>query len=141
MREEGSPNSFVIKPAKSMLVFDLSLVCLVALLIWLSPIVIAIKLLFILLVIIYGVVTVNDFRRSKPVVLVYSPQTNRWLHNQQPVSLQTQQFLTAPLVILYFFSADQKKISQVIPADSMSKDQHIRLRKLIIAWSKTANRS
>lgn len=141
MRVESAPNSFVIKEAKSILVFDLSLVGLVIAMIWASPIIIAIKVLFILLVIIYGVVTVKDFRRSKPNTLVYSPQTNLWLYNQQPVSLQTQQFLTAPLVILYFFSADQKKISQVIPADSMSKDQHIRLRKLIIAWSKTANRS
>lgn len=140
MRVESAPNSFVIKEAKSILVFDLSLVGLVIAMIWASPIIIAIKVLFILLVIIYGVVTVKDFRRSKPNTLVYSPQTNLWLYNQQPVSLQTQQFLTAPLVILYFFSADQKKISQVIPADSMSKDQHIRLRKLIIAWSKTANR-
>ena len=141
MRVGSAPNSFVIKEAKSILVFDLSLVGLVIAMIWASPIIIAIKVLFILLVIIYGVVTVKDFRRSKPNTLVYSPQTNLWLYNQQPVSLQTQQFLTAPLVILYFFSADQKKISQVIPADSMSKDQHIRLRKLIIAWSKTANRS
>ncbi|MDA8856072.1 hypothetical protein N9I42_00450 [Porticoccaceae bacterium] len=107
--------------------------------IWASPILVAIKVLFILLVIIYGVVTIKDFRRSKPNTLVYSPQTNRWLHNQQPVFLQSRQFLTASLVILYFFSANQKKITEVVPADSMPKDQHIRLRKLIIAWSKTAN--
>jgi hypothetical protein len=140
VRVESAPNSFVIKEAKSILVFDLSLVCLVIGMIWASPIIIAIKVLFILLVIVYGVVTVSDFRRSKPNTLVYSPQTNSWLHNQQPVTLQAQQFLTAPLIILYFFSVDQKKISQVIPADSMSKDQHVRLRKLIVAWSKTANR-
>ena len=139
MRVESAPNSFVIKAAKSILVFDLSLVCLVVGMIWASPIIIAIKLLFILLLIIYGAVTIRDFKRSKPNVLVYSPQTNRWLYDQQPVSLQSQQFLTAPLVILYLLSANQKKITQVIPADSMSKDQHIRLRKLIIAWSKTAN--
>jgi hypothetical protein len=140
VRVESAPNSFVIKEAKSILVFDLSLVCLVIGMIWASPIIIAIKVLFILLVIVYGVVTVSDFRRSKPNTLVYSPQTNSWLHNQQPVTLQAQQFLTAPLIILYFFSVDQKKISQVIPADSMSEDQHVRLRKLIVAWSKTANR-
>ena len=141
MRVESGPNSFVIKAAKSILVFDLSLVCLVIAMIWASPIIVAIKLLFIMLVIIYGAVTIKDFRRSKPHVLVYSPQTNRWLYNQQPVSFQSQQFLTASLVILYFFSVDQKKISLVIGADSMPKDQHIRLRKLIIAWSRTANRS
>ena len=141
MRVESAPNSFVIKEAKSILVFDLSLVGLVIAMIWASPIIVAIKLLFIMLVIIYGAVTIKDFRRSKPHVLVYSPQTNRWLYNQQPVSLHSQQFLTASLVILYFFSVDQKKISLVIAADSMPKDQHIRLRKLIIAWSRTANRS
>ncbi len=139
MRVENGPNSFVIKAAKSILFLDLSLVSVVTGMIWVSPILVAIKVLFILLVIIYGVVTIKDFRRSKPNTLVYSPQTNRWLHNQQPVSLQSQQFLTASLVILYFFSANQKKITQVIPVDSMPKDQHIRLRKLIIAWSKTAN--
>jgi hypothetical protein len=141
VRVESGPDSFVIKAAKSILVFDLSLVCLVISMIWASPIIVAIKLLFIMLVIIYGAVTIKDFRRSKPHVLVYSPQTNRWLYNQQPVSLHSQQFLTASLVILYFFSVDQKKISLVIAADSMPKDQHIRLRKLIIAWSRTANRS
>lgn len=141
MRVESGPNSFIIKAAKSILVFDLSLVCLVIAMIWASPIIVAIKLFFIMLVIIYGAVTVKDFRRSKPNVLVYSPQNNRWLYNQQPVSLQSQQFLTASLVILYLLSVDQKKISLVIPADSMPNDQHIRLRKLIIAWSKTASRS
>jgi hypothetical protein len=140
VRVENGPNSFVIKAAKSILIFDLSLVCLVTVIIGFSPIIISIKILFIMLVIIYGVVTANDFRSSKPNVLVYSPQTNRWHYNEQPVSLQSQQFLTAPLVILYFFSANQTKITQVIPADSMPKHQHIRLRKLIIAWSKTANR-
>ena len=139
MKVENGPNSFVIKAAKSILIFDLSLVTLVIGMIWASPIIITLKVLFILLVIIYGVVTIKDFRRSKPNTLVFSPQTNRWLHNQQPVSLQSQQFLTASLVILYFFSANQKKITQVIPLDSMPKAQHIRLRKLIIAWSKTAN--
>jgi hypothetical protein len=139
VRVENGPTSFVIKAAKSILIFDLSLVCIVTGMIWASPILVAIKVLFILLVIIYGVVTIKDFRRSKPNTLVYSPQTNRWLHNQQPVFLQSRQFLTASLVILYFFSANQKKITEVVPADSMPKDQHIRLRKLIIAWSKTAN--
>ena len=139
MKVENGPNSFVIKAAKSILIFDLSLVTLVIGMIWASPIIVTIKVLFILLVIIYGVVTIKDFRRSKPNTLVYSPQTNRWLHNQQPVFLQSRQFLTASLVILYFFSANQKKITEVVPADSMPKDQHIRLRKLIIAWSKTAN--
>ena len=139
MKVENGPNSFVIKAAKSILIFDLSLVTLVIGMIWASPIIITLKVLFILLVIIYGVVTIKDFRRSKPNTLVYLPQTNRWLHNQQPVSLQSQQFLTASLVILYFFSANQKKITQVIPADSMPKAQHVRLRKLIIEWSKTAN--
>ena len=141
MRVGSAPNSFVIKEAKSILVFDLSLVGLVIAMIWASPIIISIKVLFILLVIIYGVVTVKDFRRSKPNTLVFSPQTNRWLHNQQPVSLQSQQFLTASLVILYFFSANQKKITQVIPADSMPKNQHVRLRKLIIEWSRTASQT
>ena len=109
MKVENGPNSFVIKAAKSILIFDLSLVTLVIGMIWASPIIVTIKVLFILLVIIYGVVTVKDFRRSEPNTLVYSPQTNRWLHNQQPVSLKSQQFLTASLVILYFFSANQKK--------------------------------
>ena len=141
MKVENGPNSFVIKAAKSILIFDLSLVTLVIGMIWASPIIITLKVLFILLVIIYGVVTIKDFRRSKPNTLVFSPQTNRWLHNQQPVSLQSQQFLTASLVILYFFSANQKQITQVIPADSMPKNQHIRLRKLIIEWSRTASQT
>lgn len=141
MKVENGPNSFVIKASKSILIFDLSLVTLVIGMIWASPIIITLKVLFILLVIIYGVVTIKDFRRSKPNTLVYLPQTNRWLHNQQPVFLQPKQFLTASLVILYFYSANQKKITQVIPADSMPKNQHIRLRKFIIEWSRTASQT
>ena len=141
MRVENGLNSFVIKAAKSILIFDLSLVCVVIAMIMSSPIIIAIKILFILLVFIYGIVTVRDFRRSKPDTLVYLPQTKTWFYNQQPVSLQSQQFVTVFLVILYFFSANQTKITQVIPADSMPKNQHIRLRKLIIEWSRTASQT
>jgi hypothetical protein len=141
VRVENSPNSFVIKAAKSILIFDVSLVCLVVLLIGLSPITFNIKLLFILLVMIYGLVTARDFWRSTPNILVYSAQTNRWFYNQQPVELQPKQFLTAPLVILYLFSPNQKKITQVIPLDSLPRNQHIRLRKLIIAWSRTTSQT
>ena len=141
VRAENAPNSFKIKPAKSILIFDLSIVGLVILFICLSPIISSVKLFFIALVVTYGLVTVKNFRQSKSDYLDYLPQTNSWLHNRQVVYLQPRQFLTAHLVILYFRSVQQKNITQVIPADSMPKDQHIRLRKLIIAWSRTTNQT
>ncbi|MGC6481055.1 MAG: hypothetical protein ACON4S_02395 [Porticoccaceae bacterium] len=54
--------------------------------------------------------------------------------------MQKQQFLTRNLVIINFYTETGKSLSQVITGDSMPIDQHIHLRKLIIAWSKNANR-
>jgi hypothetical protein len=41
---------------------------------------------------------------------------------------------------MYFMTENGKKKSQVIARDSLPKKQHIQLRKLIIAWFKTAGR-
>lgn len=46
----------------------------------------------------------------------------------------------AQFIYHQFFTETGKSLIQVISGDSMPIDQHIHLRKLIIAWSKNANR-
>jgi hypothetical protein len=46
----------------------------------------------------------------------------------------------SPLSSYVFYDRKRQEKSQVIARDSLPKKQHIQLRKLIIAWFKTAGR-
>ena len=140
MKVESGPNSFILSPAKSILIFDLSVVAIVLAMLIIMPINITIKLLFIGLLAWYSVITCHSFKQAKNGKLQYLSATNKWQYNDKEVSLRKQQFVTRNLMVLYFLTNNGEKLSQTIPIDSMQKKQHIRLRKLIIAWSKTPNR-
>lgn len=140
MKVESGPNSFILSPAKSILIFDLSVVAIVSAMLIIMPINITIKLLFIGLLAWYSVITCHSFKQAENSKLQYLSATNKWQYNDKEVSLRKQQFVTRNLMVLYFLTNNGEKLSQTIPIDSMQKKQHIRLRKLIIAWSKTPNR-
>lgn len=140
MKAESGPNSFILSPAKSILIFDLSVVAIVLAMLIIMPINITIKLLFIGLLAWYSVITCHSFKQAENSKLQYLTATNKWQYNDKEVSLRKQQFVTRNLMVLYFLTNNGEKLSQTIPIDSMQKKQHIRLRKLIIAWSKTPNR-
>ena len=82
----------------------------------------------------------TDDHRKQSDQLQFQPETGQWLLNGAKVYLQTQQFLTRNLLVMNLYTETGRRINQVIPIDSMPRTQHIRLRKLIIAWSKSANR-
>ena len=140
MQVESGPNSFIISPAKSLLFFDLTVVALVSIMLIIIPVIVSIKLIAIILVVWYGQVTMANFKRAPVDQLQFQPETEQWILNGEKVYLQTQQFLTRNLLVMNFYAETGARLSQVIPIDSMSRTQHIRLRKLMIAWSKNPNR-
>jgi len=140
MRVDSGPNKFIISPAKSIVIFDLTLVGIVLIMLLIIPIIISVKIIAITLVVWFGLVTVSRFKRAKPDKLCYLPASNQWLLNGTAVGLQLKQFITRNLVVMYFSSDTGRRITQLIPVDAMPRDQHIRLRKLIIGWSQTTNR-
>ena len=140
MQVESGPNSFIISPAKSLLFFDLTVVALVSIMLIIIPVIVSIKLIAIILVVWYGQVTMANFKRAPVDQLQFQPETEQWILNGEKVALQPRQFLTRHLLVMNFYAETGAKLSQVIPIDSMSRTQHIRLRKLIIAWSKNPNR-
>jgi hypothetical protein len=140
MRVENSPNRFIISPAKSIVIFDLCVALIVLATLIVSPIISSAKIIVTALVACYSLVTFRQYKRAIASEIQYLPLTKQWLHNGTLVSLCNQQFITRHLVVMYFRDKNGSKISQVIPQDSLPKKQHIQLRKLVIAWSKTANR-
>jgi hypothetical protein len=140
MQVESGPNSFTISPAKSLLFFDLTVVALVSIMLIIIPVIVSIKLIAIILVVWYGQVIMANFKRAPLDQLQFQPETEQWILNGEKVALQPRQFLTRHLLVMNFYAETGAKLSQVIPIDSMSRTQHIRLRKLIIAWSKNPNR-
>jgi hypothetical protein len=140
MRVDSGPYRFIISPAKSIFYFDLALVSLVITLLSLIPIITSIKVIAIALVAWYGQVKVLSFKVAKSDELQYYADSRQWILNGARVYMQKQKFLTRNLVVINFYTETGKSLSQVITSDSMSIDQHIHLRKLIIAWSKNANR-
>ena len=140
MRVDSGPNRFIISPAKSIVFFDLALVGIVLIMLIIIPIITSVKLIAMALVAWYGQVTVSSFNVANKDELQYHEESGQWILNGAKVYLQPQQFLTRNLVVMNFRSETGKRFSQLIPSDSMPIDQHIHLRKLIIAWSKTANR-
>lgn len=140
MKAESGPNRFVVSPAKSILIFDLSVVAIVSVMLVVMPINFSIKCLFIALLASYCLITCRSFKQAENSELCYLPSINKWEFDGKQASLRKQQFVTRNLMVLYFLTNNGEKLSQIIPIDSMQKKQHIRLRKLIIAWSKTPNR-
>lgn len=140
MQVESGPNSFTISPAKSLLFFDLTVVALVLIMLIIIPVILSVKLIAIILVAWYGLVTTASHKQAKADHLQFQPETGEWILNGKKVYLQTQQFLTRHLLVMNFYAETGARLSQVIPIDSMPREQHIRLRKLMIAWSKNPNR-
>lgn len=133
MKAESGPNRFVVSPAKSILIFDLSVIVIVLAMLVVMPINFYIKCLFIALLANYRLITCRSFKQEENTELCYLPSINKWEFDGKQASLRKQQFITRNLMVLYFLTNNGEKLSQIIPIDSMQKKQHIRLRKLIIA--------
>ena len=132
MRADQSQFKLHLYPAKSILFIQLLLTTLCCLLVALLPIFLWIKLSVLSFVVLAQWVTIIRFSNALPNTLVYKSATDQWYYNDGRVYLQSQQFVTRRLVILYLVTAGGKKMTQIVPADSLPQQQHIELRKLLI---------
>jgi len=140
MRVEDSQYKFTIGRVKSTLIFALIVVSAVLGLLMLMSVLLWVKVTAMFLVGLFGGLTVAQFCTATVDQLIYRPTSNQWLLNDCVVRLRSDQFLTRHLIIIYFIADNGKKFTQLVPADSMSGEQHRRLRKLLIESVHTANR-
>ena len=122
MKAESGPNRFVVSPAKSILIFDLSVVVIVLAMLVVMPINFSIKWLFIALLACYCLITCRSFKQAENTELCYLPSINKWEFDGKQASLRKQQFITRNLMVLYFLTNNGEKSSQIIPIDSMQKN-------------------
>jgi hypothetical protein len=80
----------------------------------------------------FGALLVRRFQAATVNYLIYKPGGNQWILNGSLVRLQSNQFVTRNLIIIYFIANNGKKITQLVPADTMPRQQHISLRRLLI---------
>jgi len=132
MKADQSQSKLYFYPAKSVLFFQLLLAVLCFLLVALLPILLWVKLSVLTIIVLVQLAIIIRFSKALSNKLVYKPSTDQWHYNGCRVYLETQQFVTRRLVIIYLVTESGKKITQVAPADSMSSQQHIALRKLLI---------
>lgn len=126
-----------IYPAKSILFFQLVMILICSGLILLLPIYFGYKWWAVLAFFLVGLRTIINFNSQNPVVVEYRSATHQWIFDGIKVRLHVEQFITRPLLIVYFVTEDGKKLTQLVPADSMSSGQHRCLRKLLIACMQT----
>jgi hypothetical protein len=130
MKAESGPNRFVVSPAKSILIFDLSVIVIVLAMLVVMPINFSIKCLFIALLANYCLITCRSFKQEENTELCYLPSINKWEFDGKQASLRKQQFITRNLMVLYFLINNGEKLSQIIPIDSMQKKTAYPLEKV-----------
>ena len=82
-----------------------------------------------------GYVKAWRFRRLE--ILRWKPAADLWIlstgQTRVELSLQTGQFVTAFLVILYFKTSTGKPMLRVVPRDALLPSEHRLLRQLLMA--------
>ncbi len=126
-----------IYPPKSILFFQLFMILICSGLILLLPISFGYKWWAVLAFSLVGLRMIINFITQHAVAVEYRSATQQWIFDGIEVRLQFEQFITRSLLIIYFVSEDGKKLTQPVPADSMSPRQHRCLRKLLIACVQT----
>jgi hypothetical protein len=140
MRAESSQYKFNINPAKSIFILQLILASLSFLLVAIISALFWVKVFTMLLIGVFGLMAVAQFRAAGVHQLSYRAASNQWFHNGCMVRLRPDQLITRNLVIVYFMADSGKKLTQLVPADSMPPEQHRHLRKLLIQSLHAANR-
>jgi len=140
MRAANSQYKFTINPAKSVLIFQLILVILSFLLVASMSVLFWVQVFTMLSIGVFGLLLVAQFRIEVADQLSYRPTSNQWFYNGCVVRLRPDQFITRNLIIVYLIADSGKKLTQLVPSDSMPPEQHRRLRKLLIECLHTVNR-
>ncbi len=137
---------FSLTPSKYTLAAELGLAICASLLVAILPILLWAKIASLLFLLAVGIRFYLHFRRQKPERLfVVDGDADRWrlissagstqCGGEEAVDLQLapSQFVTAGLVILYFRTQQGDRLTRVIPRDSLSREDHRILRKLLLA--------
>jgi hypothetical protein len=132
MKVDKGHYSFLLNSAKSVLALQGLLIATCTLLITFLPQLLLYKVLPLLAVAVVAVKTIVQYSACRPTTLVYRTVDDQWLLNGTAVALQSEQFITRSLVIVYLVTDKGKKHSLWVPADAMARDQHRCLRKLLI---------
>lgn len=130
--------SFQIYPARSILYFYLFLVTTLLILISLLPVLLTFKILTLCALGFLVVELLNNYSRQLPIALDYRSATNKWILDGTEVRLRSEQFITRSLIIVYFVTVDGTTLTHLVPRDSMLKQQHRCLRKLLMACLRTS---
>ncbi len=137
---------FSLTPSRYALVAKLSLAFAAGLLVALLPILLIAKIAGLLFLLAAGASFYVHFRRQNPerifVVdgdadcwrLISSPGSGRYGREEViDLQLEPSQFVTTYLIILYFRTQQGDRLTRVIPRDSLSREGHRILRKLLLA--------
>ena len=137
---------FSLTPSRYFLVAQLSLAIAAGLLVAFLPILLWAKIASLVFLLAFGIRFYLHFCHQKPeqlfVVdgddwrLISSPGEGDSQHGREEVvdlQLEPSQFVTAYLVILYFRTPQGRRLTRVIPRDSLSGEEHRILRKLLLA--------
>ena len=133
MTVEHSQYKYIIAPSKFLLIASLFIIAVVFLQLFLLSILFWYKCVALCVVVLCGVLFIKRFQAAKVDHLIYKPSDNQWILNGNCVRLRSDQFVTRNLIIIYFIADDGKKITQLVPADALTPQQHINLRRLLIS--------
>jgi len=134
---ENPPVQFRLHPSKYLLVGQCGLVILAAVILVGLPLLGWVRLVSIGLTILLGLGYLKAWRSRGIEILRWKPAADLWSlsagQTRVELRLQTGQFVTAFLVILYFKSSVGKPVLRVVPRDALSASEHRLLRQLLMA--------
>ena len=81
MPAENQQHRFIISPAKSILIFDLSIAAIILLVLLASPIISSVKIIAACLLVCYAIVTIRSFQQAVINEVQYLASSKQWLHN------------------------------------------------------------
>ena len=133
MRAAKSPLVLNLKPTKSLLVFQLLMAATATVRLTLLPIETWPRLLTLVLAVAWVLLVLRRWRRSQPQTMCSYPSSGHWqIDGGLWLQPEPNQFVTRALVILYFRDTRGRRLSRVIPRDSLSPEQHRQLRQLLL---------
>ncbi|MDA9825885.1 hypothetical protein N9B92_00560 [Porticoccaceae bacterium] len=133
MRAAKSPLVLNLKPSKSLLVFQLLMAATAIVHLTLLPIETWPRLLALVLAVAWVLLVLRCWRRSQPQTMCFYPSSGHWqIDGGLWLQPEPNQFVTRALVILYFRDTRGRRLSRVIPRDSLSPEQHRQLRQLLL---------
>lgn len=141
MRAARSPLVLNLKPSKSLLLFQLLMAATAIVHLTLLPIATWPRLLATALVLALAVALLWRWLLAGPETVCFYPISGHWqIDGGSLLWPQASQFVTRSLVILYLRDARGRRLSRVIPRDSLGAEQHRQLRQLLLLPAPSSGR-